>query len=81
MPVSIVFNQINVNSVKDASSISNGMNNQPDWTWQGKNNFAAGMQTGIVFAAGNLNINVDCDMIDTPLQNNEAVNPQPNVQF
>ncbi|WP_261131309.1 hypothetical protein [Bacillus sp. Marseille-Q3570] len=81
MPVSVVFNQIAVNAVNENGTISTGQNNQQDWNWQGKNNFAAGMPIGFVFAINNFNTLFDNDLIDTPSSNPEAVTPQPNIQY
>ncbi|ARI76108.1 hypothetical protein [Halobacillus mangrovi] len=81
MPVSVVFNQIAVNSLNDNSLISTGQNNQPDWSWQGKNNNAAGIPIGFFISASNLNVIVDNDVADTPIYNPSLSNPQPNVQL
>ncbi|WP_163538705.1 hypothetical protein [Gracilibacillus sp. YIM 98692] len=81
MPVSIVFNQIAVNTVNVNSSVATGQNNQTDWSFQGKNNLAAGQQIGLVTLTGNFNQIVDNDVIDVPVNASEAVNPQSNVQY
>ncbi|SFF76943.1 hypothetical protein SAMN05216353_108109 [Halobacillus alkaliphilus] len=81
MPVSVVFNQIAVNALNDNSTISTGQNNQPDWTWQGKNNNAAGTPVGFMIATNNVNTVFDNDFVDLPLNNPTVNNPQPNVQY
>ncbi|MFZ0370208.1 MAG: hypothetical protein WAM07_11510 [Halobacillus sp.] len=81
MPVSIVFNQIAVNALNDNATISTGQNNQADWSWQGKNNNAAGIPVGIIIATSNVNTIFDNDVIDVPVTNPEISNPQPNVQY
>ena len=81
MPVSVIFNQINTNSLSKNSSINNGQNNQPDWTFQAKFNYGIGMTVGINNIVGNGNFNIDCDGVDQPITNPELINPQPNIQF
>ena len=80
MPFAIVFNQINVNSVSQTSAISTGQNSMADWSVQGKLNLAAGMQVGLVAITGNLNVIIDNDLVDTPVNSSELSNPQPTVQ-
>ncbi|MCM3006474.1 hypothetical protein [Priestia koreensis] len=80
MPVSLIFNQINVNSVSMNSSVTTGQNSQYDWTTQGKYNFGNGQEIGMVFSQGILNVINDCDVSDTPIAQPELNNPQPNVQ-
>ncbi|WP_079477231.1 hypothetical protein [Halobacillus salinus] len=81
MPVSLVFNQIAVNALNDNSTIATGQNNQPDWSWQGKNNNAAGVTTGFFIATNNVSVVVDNDVTDLPVFNPTVNNPQPNVQY
>ena len=81
MPLSIVFNQIAANQLNDNSTISTGQNNQADWSWQGKNNNAAGISAGFVVMPNNVNIIIDNDLVDVPVTNPEIVNPQPNIQY
>lgn len=81
MPVSVVFNQIAVNAINDNSTIATGQNNQSDWSWQGKNNYSAGLPIGFVIAINNFNNLIDNDVVDTPVTNPEISNPQPNVQY
>ena len=81
MPVSIIFNQIAVNTVNVNSTISTGQNNQQDWAFQGKNTFAAGQQFGLAALNGNFNVVFDNDVSDVPVNAPEIVNPQPNVQL
>ena len=80
MPVSIVFNQINVNSMEFNASVSTGQNNQMDWSTSGKQNFGNGIEVGIVFSSGIINIINDNDLIDSAFSEPEIVNPQPNIQ-
>ncbi|UII56447.1 hypothetical protein LS684_02875 [Cytobacillus spongiae] len=81
MPFSIVLNQINANNISENATISTGQNNQADWSWQGKNNIAAGLNVGLIFITNNVNIISDNDVIDTPVSNPEINNPQPNIQY
>ncbi|ELK49078.1 hypothetical protein QRD89_16805 [Halobacillus sp. ACCC02827] len=81
MPVSVVFNQIAVNALNENGTITTGQNNQPDWTWQGKNNNAAGITVGFFIAANNVNTIFDNDVTDSPFFVPTANNPQPNVQY
>lgn len=81
MPVSVVFNQIAVNSLSENGVISTGQNNQPDWSWQGKNNNAAGIPVGFFIVTNNVNTIIDNDVTDTPIVNPTVNNPQPNVQY
>lgn len=80
MPFAIIFNQIAVNTQSNNSAISTGQNNLQGWTIQGKSNLAAGQQNGLSAVAGNLNVIVDNDFIDVPLNASELNNPLPNVQ-
>ncbi len=81
MPISIIINQINVNNVSENATVTTGQNNQADWSWQGKNNMAAGTNNGINSMGGNLNILSDNDALDNPINNPNVVNPQPNIQY
>ncbi|RBW69108.1 hypothetical protein [Bacillus taeanensis] len=81
MPVSVVFNQIAVNAINENATIATGQNNQQDWSWQGKNNFAAGVPIGFVVATNNLNTVIDNDLFDTPIFSPNIVNPQPTIQY
>ncbi|SFJ15328.1 hypothetical protein [Thermoflavimicrobium dichotomicum] len=81
MPATIIFNQINVNSVEFNSAVTTGQNNQSDWSTTGKSLFGQGINVGVVFTASNLNIINDQDVIDTKISQPELNNPQPNVQI
>ncbi|WP_223700492.1 hypothetical protein [Sutcliffiella deserti] len=81
MPVSIIFNQINVNSLSKTSAIITGQNNQPDWSTQGKINMGNGIEIGVVAVTGLFNVVIDADGVDTTISNPELINPQPNAQF
>ncbi|QFT88590.1 hypothetical protein FIU87_08045 [Bacillus sp. THAF10] len=81
MPVSIIFNQINVNSISQSSAVATGQNNQPDWTTQGKLNMGNGIEIGIVAVTNVCNVVFDPDGVDTPIANPEINNPQPTAQF
>ncbi|MGM9988226.1 MAG: hypothetical protein ACI35O_13500 [Bacillaceae bacterium] len=81
MPVSIVFNQILANSIDQNGSINSGQNNLADWTFIGKVNHGNGLTVGIISNIGNLTNLVDTDGFDMPVNNQEFINPQPNVQF
>ncbi|MBM7621542.1 hypothetical protein JOC95_003431 [Bacillus tianshenii] len=81
MPVSIIFNQINVNSISQSSAVSTGQNNQPDWSTQGKINMGNGIEIGVVGINGIFNVIIDTDGVDTTISNPELNNPQPTAQF
>ncbi|WP_078381216.1 hypothetical protein [Sutcliffiella halmapala] len=81
MPVSIIFNQINVNSISKSSTVSTGQNNQPDWSTQGKINMGNGIAVGAVAVNGIFNVVIDTDAMDTTISNPEINNPQPTAQF
>ncbi|MFC0524278.1 hypothetical protein ACFFGV_11945 [Pontibacillus salicampi] len=81
MPVSVVFNQIAVNALTENATVATGQNNQPEWTWQGKNNNAAGNPIGFFIAINNFNVVLDNDVIDVPISSPEVNNPQPNIQY
>ncbi|WLR46493.1 hypothetical protein LC065_13035 [Halobacillus litoralis] len=81
MPLSLVFNQIVVNALNENGTIATGQVNQPDWTWQGKNNNAAGITVGFFVAANTINNLIDNDVADANTSNPEVSNPQPNVQY
>lgn len=81
MPVSIIFNQINVNSISKSSAVMAGQNNQPDWSTQGKINMGNGIGIGVVAANGLFNVVIDTDGVDSTISNPEINNPQPTAQF
>jgi hypothetical protein len=81
LPVSIIFNQINVNSISKSSAVSTGQNNQPDWSTQGKINMGNGIEIGVVGINGVFNVIIDTDGVDTTITNPELNNPQPSAQF
>ncbi|MDN4526708.1 hypothetical protein [Fictibacillus fluitans] len=81
MPVSVVFNQININNQEGNAAVAAGQNNQPDWTAIVKINHGNGAQIGISFTAGNLNTVFDNDVTDTPVAQPEFGNPQPTSQI
>lgn len=77
MPATIIFNQINVNSVKNNSTVATGQNSQIDWSTQGKSILGLGSAAGVIFTANNLNVINDQDVMDTYVNENELNNPQP----
>ncbi|TMW70708.1 hypothetical protein [Alteribacter natronophilus] len=81
MPVSVIFNQINVNSIGPNSSVTTGQNNQVDWALEGKVIIAGGIQVGAVFNTNVINNAIDCDGIDQAWYQPEIANPIPNFQF
>ncbi|UCZ53976.1 hypothetical protein LGQ02_04110 [Bacillus shivajii] len=81
MPVSVVFNQINVNSVGPNSSIASGQNNQVDWALEGKVLMSGGIQVGVTFNTNVVNTVIDPDGFDLFQIQPEFANPIPNVQF
>jgi hypothetical protein len=80
MPVSVIFNQINVISMAANSVIASGQNSQPDWNAQGKLNSGNGNSVNSI-VLGCTNIIFDQDMFDTPIAQPENINPQPVAQF
>ena len=81
LPVSIIFNQINVNSISQSSAVATGQNNQPDWSTQGKINMGNGIEIGAVAVTNVCNVVFDADGVDTSIANPELNNPQPTAQF
>ena len=80
MPVSVVFNAINVLSMSTNSIIASGQNSQPNWNTQGKLNSGNGVYANsIVF--GSINVINDQDVADTPIAQPEIINPQPVTQL
>jgi hypothetical protein len=79
MPATIIFNQINVNTLEFNAIVTTGQNVQPDWTTNQKNLFGKGISAGIFFSAGNLNIINDQDVFDTRISQPELHNPQPTL--
>ncbi|MDQ0247071.1 hypothetical protein J2S09_004712 [Bacillus fengqiuensis] len=80
MPVSVVFNQINVINMSINSVIASGQNSQPDWNTQAKINSGNGFYVNSAIL-GNTNIINDQDVFDTPISNPENNNPQPVSQM
>lgn len=80
MPVSVIFNQINVISMSSNSIISTGQNSQPDWNAQGKLNTGNGVYINAA-SLGNLSFVNDPDVADTPITQPENINPQPVSQI
>lgn len=80
VPVSVVFNQINVLSMSSNSIIASGQNSQPDWNTQGKFNAGNGNSVNAVIL-GCTNIINDQDVCDTPIAQPENINPQPVSQI
>ncbi|MDX8290025.1 MULTISPECIES: hypothetical protein [Metabacillus] len=80
VPVSVVFNMINVVSMAANSIISSGQNSQPDWNAQGKFNSGNGnfINSG---AIGCTNIINDQDLADMAIAQPENINPQPVSQI
>ncbi|KOO46327.1 hypothetical protein [Priestia koreensis] len=81
MPISLIFNQINVNSIGVTSSVSTGQNSQSDWTTQAKSNFGNGQEIGMVYSQGIVNIINDCDVVDGTMAQPELFKPQPTIQY
>lgn len=80
MPVSVVFNQINVVSMSANTIISSGQNSQPDWNAQGKLNSGNGVYVNSA-TLGCMNVIIDQDLLDTPITQPENINPQPVSQI
>jgi hypothetical protein len=81
MPATVIFNQININSLEFNSTVATGQNNQADWSTFGKNLFGQGINVGVIFSASNLNIINDQDVIDTNAGQPELNNPQPTLMI
>lgn len=79
MPVSVVFNQINVVNMASNAIIASGQNSQPDWNNQGKLNSGNGIYVNSA-VIGNMNLINDQDLVDTPITQPENINPQPTSQ-
>jgi hypothetical protein len=80
MPVSVIFNQINVISMASNAVIASGQNSQPDWNSQGKFNSGNGNFVNTV-VLGCTNLINDQDLADMPITQPENINPQPVSQF
>ncbi|AZB42162.1 hypothetical protein CEF21_07590 [Bacillus sp. FJAT-42376] len=80
MPVSVVFNQINVISMSANCIISSGQNSQSDWNAQGKFNSGNGNYVNSA-TIGCTNIINDQDLFDMAISQPENINPQPTTQF
>ncbi|MBM7703430.1 hypothetical protein [Metabacillus iocasae] len=80
MPVSVIFNQINVISMSSNSIIASGQNSQPDWNAQGKMNSGNGNYVSSVIL-GCTNIVNDQDVCDMPIAQPDFINPQPVSQI
>ncbi|WP_078410023.1 hypothetical protein [Priestia abyssalis] len=79
MPVSVVFNQINVINISVNSIIASGQNSQPDWSTQGKVNAGNGFYLNSA-VLGCTNVINDQDLCDTPVSNPQGINSQPVSQ-
>lgn len=80
VPVSVIFNAINVVSMAATSLIASGQNSQPDWNSQGKINSGNGISVNTIVVAC-VNTVIDQDLIDTPITQPENINPQPTTQI
>jgi hypothetical protein len=80
LPVSVIFNQVNVISMSSNSIISTGQNSQPDWNAQGKLNTGNGFYINAA-SLGNFSFVNDPDVADTPITQPENINPQPVSQI
>lgn len=80
MPVSVVFNAINVLSMSANSIIASGQNSQPNWNTQGKHNSGNGIYANSI-VLGSINVINDQDVADTPISQPEIINPQPVTQL
>ncbi|MED4290912.1 hypothetical protein [Priestia megaterium] len=79
MPVSVIFNQINVVSMVSNSVIASGQNSQPDWNSQGKFNLGNGFSVNSAIL-GSTNIINDNDVVDSYFSENIDVNNAPVTQ-
>ncbi|CAG7600981.1 hypothetical protein PAESOLCIP111_00443 [Paenibacillus solanacearum] len=80
MPVSVVFNAINVLSMSVNSIIASGQNSQPNWETQGKLNSGNGVYMNSI-VVGSINVINDQDLMDSPFTQPEVINPQPVTQL
>ena len=80
MPVSVIFNQINVINMATNSVITSGQNSQTGWSTQGKLNSGNGCFVNSV-ALGCTNIINDQDLCDMPITQPTGSNPQPVSQL
>lgn len=80
MPVSVIFNAINVVSMSANSLIASGQNSQQDWNSQGKINSGNGISVNALVLAC-VNTVLDQDLIDNPITQPENINPQPTTQI
>lgn len=67
MAIAINFITINVNSLNRNASIAVGENNQPAWMTHGKAIFGNCQVIGISFTANIVSNVIDCDLIDSPI--------------
>ncbi|MGL4523590.1 MAG: hypothetical protein ACRCWQ_13640 [Bacilli bacterium] len=81
MPVSIIFNQINVNSVEQTAGVNTGQNNCNEWSFQGKSNSGIGFINGMVICCNIVNMIIDPDVVDIPVTQPEIINPQLSNQL
>ena len=80
MPVSVVFNAINVLNMSVNSMIASGQNSQPNWETQGKLNSGNGVYMNSI-VVGSINVINDQDFMDSPFTQPEVINPQPVTQL
>ncbi|MGL4821333.1 MAG: hypothetical protein ACRC5C_15385 [Bacilli bacterium] len=81
MPVSIIFNQINVNSVEQTAGVNTGQNNNNEWSFQGKTNSGMSFFIGMNVCCNIVNMILDPDVIDLPVTQPEIINPQISSQL
>lgn len=81
MAVNIILPQIVVNNANRNAGVSIGENNQPNWHTHQKTNFGLGTMfaiTNVVF--GNVDIILDNDVIDAPINDVAPINTPQNQQ-
>lgn len=82
MAVNIILPQVMLNNANRNSGISIGENNQPNWHSHQKTNYGVGAMfalSNIVF--GNVDIILDSDVIDAPINDVAPTNTPQNQQL
>ncbi len=78
MSVNISFGTINVNAQDTNATVSIGENSQGGWSAHSKNNFGNGMLFGINNSANMINNIFDNDAVDSPITDNDGIQPNQN---
>jgi hypothetical protein len=81
MSVNISFGSINVNAQETNATVSVGETSQVGWSAHSKNNFGTGMLFGINNSANIINNILDNDAVDSPIMDNDGMQPNQNQSF